>query len=258
MKDPALRAASSVARGVWIDCLCLMWESPRRGFLVHASGRAVTTEQLARMTGNSVETATEALTELESCGVCSRTSDGVIFSRRMERDERKRKKCSIAGKKGGGNPTFKGTPKGGSKGHVKGESKGTPKRFTEVESEDSMPEGRRGKFVPPTAEEVDAYCLARKNGIAGKEFVNHYEANGWMRGANKIKDWRACVRTWEEKRKQGAGPKLFSKQSASEHNQSAFDDVFGVETRNGGFFDGGESETEDSPGAFPGIEGPAG
>jgi hypothetical protein len=51
MKDPALRSVSIAARGLWIDMLCLMHESDRRGYLQHATGKPVTAEQLARMTG---------------------------------------------------------------------------------------------------------------------------------------------------------------------------------------------------------------
>lgn len=53
-------------------------------------------------------------------------------------------------------------------------------------------------FVPPTIEEVAEYCMERKNNINPKQFINHYTATGWMRGKNKIKDWKACVRTWEQ------------------------------------------------------------
>lgn len=52
-------------------------------------------------------------------------------------------------------------------------------------------------FKPPTVSEVAAYCSERNNGINAQKFVDHYEANGWMRGKNKIKCWKACVRTWE-------------------------------------------------------------
>lgn len=55
------------------------------------------------------------------------------------------------------------------------------------------------RFTPPTLEEVISYCRERQNTVDPNKFINHYEANGWMRGKNKIKDWKACVRTWEEK-----------------------------------------------------------
>jgi hypothetical protein len=107
--------------------LCLMFESVRRGYLQHATGKPVTAEQLARMTGCSTDEVSRLLQELEDSGVFSRTEHGVIFNRRMVRDEHKRLLCSRAGKNGGGNPalTFKGVPKGGPKGHPKGGAKGT-------------------------------------------------------------------------------------------------------------------------------------
>lgn len=55
-----------------------------------------------------------------------------------------------------------------------------------------------GRFTPPTLQEVILYCRERQNIVDPNKFINHYEANGWMRGKNKIKDWKACVRTWEE------------------------------------------------------------
>lgn len=57
-------------------------------------------------------------------------------------------------------------------------------------------------FKPPSQSEVDSYCKERKNGIDAFKFINYYQANGWMRGKNKIKDWKACVRTWEGNNKQ--------------------------------------------------------
>lgn len=53
------------------------------------------------------------------------------------------------------------------------------------------------KFVKPTIEEVKAYCDERNNGIDPNKFIDYYEARGWMLGKNHIKDWKACVRTWE-------------------------------------------------------------
>lgn len=52
-------------------------------------------------------------------------------------------------------------------------------------------------FFPPSTEEVKEYCEERKNGIDAQYFINFYQAKGWMIGKNKVKDWKACVRTWE-------------------------------------------------------------
>jgi hypothetical protein len=132
MKDPGLRSVSLEARGLWIDMLCLLFEGGRRGYLQHATGKPVSDEQLARMTGGSSEQVSRLLRELEDSGVFSRTEHGTIYSRRMIRDERKRRACSEAGKKGGGNPDFNGTKdlrptfKGPSKGGRKGDAKQNP------------------------------------------------------------------------------------------------------------------------------------
>ena len=55
----------------------------------------------------------------------------------------------------------------------------------------------RKRFVPPSLEEVQAYCNERNNNVAAEKFINHYTSNGWMVGRNKMKDWKAAVRTWE-------------------------------------------------------------
>lgn len=57
-------------------------------------------------------------------------------------------------------------------------------------------------FKPPTVEEVKAYCKERGNGIDAERFVDWYESKGWLVGTNKMKSWKATVRTWESRRKE--------------------------------------------------------
>lgn len=52
-------------------------------------------------------------------------------------------------------------------------------------------------FCPPTLEEVKAYCEERNNSVDAERFIDFYAAKGWMIGRNKMKDWKAAVRTWE-------------------------------------------------------------
>lgn len=52
-------------------------------------------------------------------------------------------------------------------------------------------------FTPPTVEEVREYCQSRNNFVDPERFVDFYAAKGWMVGKNKMKDWKAAVRTWE-------------------------------------------------------------
>ena len=38
--------------------------------------------------------------------------------------------------------------------------------------------------------------------MVGKAFIDFYSSKGWMIGKNRMKDWKAAVRTWERKRKE--------------------------------------------------------
>lgn len=59
----------------------------------------------------------------------------------------------------------------------------------------------RKLFIPPKVEEVAAYCATRGNSVNAETFVNYYQSKGWYIGKNKMKDWKAAVRTWEQNNK---------------------------------------------------------
>ena len=72
-----------------------------------------------------------------------------------------------------------------------------------LQSSSSIPSKKkkvyRGKFpIPPPIEDVILYCKERSNGIDPHKWFDHYEARGWMIGKNRMKDWKAAVRTWEQ------------------------------------------------------------
>lgn len=102
--DPALRMCSIGARGLWMEMLCVMHEASPRGHLL-VNGRAITSPQLASLVGMASDGVEALLSELEDAGVFSRKKNGVIFSRRMEKDENKARKNQENGKMGG-NPSL--------------------------------------------------------------------------------------------------------------------------------------------------------
>ena len=57
-------------------------------------------------------------------------------------------------------------------------------------------------FVPPTVEEVRAYIAEKGYSVDAERFVDFYESKGWMVGKNKMKDWKASVRTWARSRRE--------------------------------------------------------
>lgn len=54
-------------------------------------------------------------------------------------------------------------------------------------------------FSPPTVEMVKAYCQERGNRVDHQRFVDFYASKGWKVGNQPMKDWKAAVRTWEQR-----------------------------------------------------------
>lgn len=73
-------------------------------------------------------------------------------------------------------------------------------RLKRLEAKVKILEGVESKRLKiPTLEEVRAYCTERKNGVDPNKWYDFYTGKGWMVGKNKMKDWNACIRTWEDK-----------------------------------------------------------
>lgn len=66
---------------------------------------------------------------------------------------------------------------------------------------DKEKEKRKRTFIKPTVEEVQNYCRERRNNVNAENFMNFYESKGWKVGNTPMKDWKACVRTWEQRDK---------------------------------------------------------
>ena len=59
------------------------------------------------------------------------------------------------------------------------------------------------RFKPPTLQEVTDYCKERGNRIDPAHFIDFYEAKGWKVGNTPMKDWKAAIRTWEQRDRTG-------------------------------------------------------
>lgn len=60
-------------------------------------------------------------------------------------------------------------------------------------------EREKKRFVPPSLDEVTAYCAERNNTVDPEGFIAFYTSNGWKVGKNPMKDWKAAVRSWEQR-----------------------------------------------------------
>ncbi|MGE5631347.1 MAG: hypothetical protein ACM3TR_09660 [Caulobacteraceae bacterium] len=81
-------------------------------------------------------------------------------------------------------------------------------------------------FIPPTLEEVKAYCLERNNKVDPEKWHDFYSSKGWMVGKNKMKDWKAAVRTWEKSDSSNKPPGKAKPINTGNFDQRDYDDEF--------------------------------
>ena len=81
----------------------------------------------------------------------------------------------------------------------------TQDRLEIGKSKDKDNSAKRTVFVPPTLDEVKAYCKERNNGVDPDKWYDFYLSKDFMVGKNKMRDWRASVRTWEQKKMSPSG-----------------------------------------------------
>ncbi len=60
-------------------------------------------------------------------------------------------------------------------------------------------ENKSKKFVPPSVDEVRAFCQERGNNIDPEYFIAYNENRNWtLSNGRKMKDWKLAVITWEK------------------------------------------------------------
>lgn len=104
LKDPALRSVSVAARGLWIDLMCILFESKSK-YKLEILGDIDESTAISRMTGVPKKQVKKLVRELEVARVFVRDVSGNIYSKRMQRDEELRNIRREAGKLGG-NPNL--------------------------------------------------------------------------------------------------------------------------------------------------------
>ena len=76
------------------------------------------------------------------------------------------------------------------------------------DSIDKSVEEKRKRFIPPTLEEVKAYCQERNNNVDPQKFFDYYEQGRWKDSkGNPVKNWKQKLITWENKETKAEKPK---------------------------------------------------
>lgn len=89
----------------------------------------------------------------------------------------------------------------------------------------------RAKFQKPSLDEIRLYCQERNNKVDPERFFNFYESKGWVVGKSPMKDWKAAVRTWEQRRPETTRATYQPRQRKSvfEQNLEVMDQMFGTD-----------------------------
>ena len=57
---------------------------------------------------------------------------------------------------------------------------------------------KKNRFIPPTLDEVIAYCQSRGNVVDAKRIYDYYTASDWVDGkGDKVRNWKQKCITWE-------------------------------------------------------------
>ena len=67
------------------------------------------------------------------------------------------------------------------------------------EDKEYIKESKKKSFKKPTIEEIQDYCKERNNSINADAFYDFYESKNWYVGKNKMQNWKAAIRTWEQR-----------------------------------------------------------
>ena len=131
-------------------------------------------------------------------------------------------------------------------GNLTGSQQATNRQLT---SREEGKEGKEGKnnissgvnpqkktFFPPSFEEVKEYCKERNNNVDAEKWHDFYSSKGWMIGKNKMKDWKAAVRTWEKsgEKPNTPNPKSFNNFTPREYDTKDLKQKLLARSRSGG------------------------
>lgn len=155
---------------------------------------------------------------IEDFGLFTFTDDGKAFyseelKERMSIKDSARKKMSDAGKRTAekrwgkiatlqdkdshlnSHPitTLIASPKGACNNKSKG------KEIIKENNSKELQKKSDNRFSPPTLEEIKSYIQEKGYSVDAERFFDFYESKGWYVGKNKMKDWKAAIRTWTKR-----------------------------------------------------------
>lgn len=201
LTDEKLNNCSPASQGIYIKIMCLFHKcDPYGGILLKQNDKQNQNiclnfaRKLAKQLPFDSSEINDALCELLYEKVLLIDGD-FLYQKRMVKDNELSNKRSEIGSKGGKKTQNK------NKNFAKANIKANSEYEYDIENESEFKEKEitkgKNKFIQPTLEQVISYCNERQNNVDPVKWINFYTAKDWMIGKNKMKDWKAAVRTWE-------------------------------------------------------------
>ena len=81
---------------------------------------------------------------------------------------------------------------------------------------DSIGKDNIKRFIKPTIEEIETYIKEKDYSINANAFYDFYESKDWYVGKNKMKDWKACIRVWQQRQPKKETPKWIDQEIEKE------------------------------------------
>ena len=75
-------------------------------------------------------------------------------------------------------------------------------KIIEIDAKEKARVKNSNHFIPPSVEEIRAYCSIRNNNVDAEMFFDFYQSKGWLVGKVRMKDFKAAIRTWERNNKE--------------------------------------------------------
>jgi hypothetical protein len=203
MNNTKLKMCSPSAHGLMISIMCLMHKSEAYGIILLKQKFKQTDKQdynfacqIAKLSSFDLLEIEKSFYELIEEKVLKIEGDSLICSR-MVKDADISKKRASSGKSGG--KTTQNSLKNFAKANVEANTGiGNEIGIGNETGIDNEKKIKNAKFKIPTIQEIQDYCSERKNKVDADKFFNFYQSKGWYVGKTKMKDWKACVRTWEK------------------------------------------------------------
>lgn len=85
----------------------------------------------------------------------------------------------------------------------------------ESKSKGKREKNHRGRFTPPTPEQVAGYAAEKGLAIDPHRFCDFYASKGWKVGSSPMRDWKAAARNWARRNSEEVKPDAEAQRYAS-------------------------------------------